>query len=43
MEQLPIDIISVSLFEKEDSRTVDSAKDEKVKNKDRKILMSLET
>lgn len=30
LEQLPIDIISVSLLEKEDSRAVDSAKDGKM-------------
>lgn len=38
LEQLPIDIISVSLFEKEDSRTVDSAKDGKMNALRNKIL-----
>lgn len=37
LEQLPIDIISVSLLEKEDSRTVDSAKDGKM-NVSRKTM-----
>lgn len=40
LEQLPIDIISVSLLEKEDSRTVDSAKDGKM-NVSRKTISVL--
>lgn len=41
LEQLPIDIISVSLLEKEDSRTVDSAKDGKMNASKKQFLISV--